>query len=270
MTSASIPAQVPPPASSASTSVSPLLTRLAEERATGALLRDRGTLFLEDGRIVHAESPATPGLEVLLTVGGGLAPERWREAVDRAGARRQVARFLVDSGSLAGGELEICHLAAIFDAAFFALSPGSGPSRFRRGATHWIGSVRSVPAVAVERETRRRRELLDAVWPYPRLDTSPVVPREAAPGQTVTLRQRSLLRHADGVRTPGQLAWALGRPAFHTMLDVRRLAAAGLVDTPHEPPPTRAPVVLPDWVTRHQPPDVALLRRLRDALEASL
>lgn len=123
---------------------------------------------------------------MLLTTGGGLAPERWREAVDRAGARRQVARFLVDSGGLAGGELEICHLAAIFDAAFFALSPGSGPSRFRRGATHWIGSVRSVPAAAVERETRRRRELLDAVWPYPLLDTAPVVPRPAAPGQTVT------------------------------------------------------------------------------------
>lgn len=132
--------------------------------------------------------------------------------MDRAGARRQVARFLVDSGGLAGGELEICHLAAIFDAAFFALSPGSGPSRFRRGATHWIGSVRSVPAAAVERETCRRRELLDAVWPYPLLDTAPVVPRAAAPGQTVTARQRILLRQADGVRTPADLAWVLGGP----------------------------------------------------------
>lgn len=258
-------------AATASAAVSPLLTRLAAERATGALLRDRGTLFLEDGRIVHAESPATPGLDVLLTTGGGLAPERWREAVDRAGARRQVARFLVDSGGLAGGELEICHLAAIFDAAFFALSPGSGPSRFRRGATHWIGSVRSVPAAAVERETRRRGELLDAVWPYPQLDTAPVVPRPAAPGQTVTARQRILLARADGVRTPADLAWVLGRPAFHTLLDVRRLAAAGLVETPHAPAPAAAAETpLPDWMTQAQSPDVALLRRLRDALEASL
>ncbi|WP_405442677.1 transcriptional regulator [Streptomyces avidinii] len=262
--------QVAAASANASAAVSPLLTRLAEERATGALLRDRGTLFLEDGRIVHAESPATPGLDVLLTTGGGLAPERWREAVDRAGARRQVARFLVDSGGLAGGELEICHLAAIFDAAFFALSPGSGPSRFRRGATHWIGSVRSVPAAAVERETRRRRDLLDAVWPYPLLDTSPVVPRAAAPGQTITARQRTLLRQADGLRTPADLAWVLGRPAFHTLLDVRRLAAAGLVETPHTPAPPPAVAPLPDWMTEAQSPDVALLRRLRDALEASL
>lgn len=190
--------------------------------------------------------------------------------MDRAGARRQVARFLVDSGGLAGGELEICHLAAIFDAAFFALSPGSGPSRFRRGATHWIGSVRSVPAAAVERETRRRRDLLDAVWPYPLLDTSPVVPRAAAPGQTITARQRTLLGRADGLRTPADLAWDLGRPAFHTLLDVRRLAAAGLVDTPLTPAPPPAVAPLPDWMTEAQSPDVALLRRLRDALEASL
>lgn len=255
----------------ATVAVSPLLTRLAAERATGALFRERGTLFLEDGRVVHAESPATPGLDVLLTTGGGLTPERWTEAVNEAGARRQVARFLVDSGGLAGGELEICHLAAIFDAAFFALSPGSGPSRFRRGATHWIGSVRSVPAAAVERETCRRRELLDAVWPYPLLDTSPVVPRPAAPGQTVTARQRILLDLADGARTPADLAWVLGRPAFHTLLDVRRLAAAGLVETPHAPAPAAAAEAsLPDWMTQAQSPDVALLRRLRDALEASL
>ncbi|MFE3938169.1 transcriptional regulator, partial [Streptomyces goshikiensis] len=129
---------------------------------------------------------------------------------------------------------------------------------------------RSVPAASVERETRRRRELLDAVWPYPLLDTAPVVPRAAAPGQTVTARQRLLLAQADGIRTPADLAWVLGRPAFHTLLDVRRLAAAGLVDTPHAPAPAPVEAPLPDWMTQAQPPDVALLRRLRDALEASL
>ncbi len=108
------------------------------------------------------------------------------------------------------------------------------------------------------------------VWPYPQLDTAPLVPRAAAPGQTVTARQRTLLAHADGVRTPADLAWVLGRPAFHTLLDVRRLAAAGLVETPHEPAPAHAVTPLPDWMTQTQSPDVALLRRLRDALEASL
>ncbi|MFI8104514.1 transcriptional regulator [Streptomyces sp. NPDC086023] len=256
-------------AHAAATPVSPMLQRLADERATGALLRDHGTLFLEDGRIVHAESPATPGIDVLLTAGGRLPPEGWQEAVDRAGPRREVGRFLVESGRVGDGELEICHLGAVFDAAFFALAPASGPTRFRRGATHWIGSVRSVSAAAVERETVRRRELLDTVWPYPVLDTAPVVPRAAAPGQTVTPRQRALLRAADGVRTPAALAWKLGRPAFHTLLEVRRLAATGLVETPQDPmPPPPSP--LPGWVTQVASPDIALLRRLRDALEATL
>ncbi|MFJ2440870.1 MULTISPECIES: transcriptional regulator [unclassified Streptomyces] len=256
--------------SSIRSSLSPMLVRLARERATGALLRDHGTLYLAEGRVVHAESPAAPGIDVLLTRGGRLPREGWEEAVDRAGTRREVGRFLVDSGRIHRGELEICHLGALFDAAFFVLSPGSGPTRFRYGVEHWIGPVRPVSAPAVERETRRRRELLDHVWPYAAVDTAPVVARPPAPGQAVTRRQRLLLELADGVRTPVAIAWALGRPAFHTLLDIRRLAAAGLVETPDEPP-TAAPPTLPAWVaTVSGDPDIALLRRLRDALEAAL
>ncbi|MEU3606933.1 transcriptional regulator [Streptomyces sp. NPDC035033] len=258
-------------------SVSPMLVRLAAERATGALLRDHGTLYLVDGRVVHAESPASPGVDVLLTTGGRLPREGWEEAVDRAGAHRAVGRFLVDSGRLRDGELEICHLGAVFDAAFFALSPASGPTRFRYGVGHWFGTVRPVSAEAVERETLRRRELLDAVWPYASVDTAPVVPRPAAgdqgPGQGVGARRRALLAAADGVRTPAELARLLGRPAFHTLLDVRRLAAAGLVETPLDAAPDATPVppspVIPP-VPPVTDPDIALLRRLRDALEAHL
>ncbi|GGK09564.1 hypothetical protein GCM10011583_47040 [Streptomyces camponoticapitis] len=249
--------------------VSPMLVRLADERATGALLRDHGTLYLSEGRVVHAESPVAPGIDTLLTTGGRLPRDGWQRAVDEAGARGAVGRFLVDSGRIGGGELEICHLGALYDAAFFALAPGSGPTRFRYGVAHWIGPVRPVPAAAVERETRRRRELLDQVWPYPAVDTSPVVPRAPAPGQSVTHRQRALLELADGVRTPAAIAWALGRPAFHTLLEVRRLAAAGLVGTPPDPPRDARPV-LPGWIAEVSDPDIGLLRRLRDALEASL
>src|SRR6478736_4089258 len=77
---------------------SPMLQRLAAERATGALMRDRGTLYLADGQVVHAESPATPGIDVLLTTGGALRSEGWWDAVAQAGAGQRVARYLVDSG----------------------------------------------------------------------------------------------------------------------------------------------------------------------------
>lgn len=272
-TAAEAPRQTPlpaPPQDPPQSTVSPMLVRLAGERATGALLRDHGTLYLTDGRVVHAESPAAPGIDVLLTVGGRLPRAGWEEAINRAGTRREVGRFLVDSGRIHDGELEICHLGALFDAAFFVLAQGSGPTRFRYGVAHWIGPVRPVSTTAVERETLRRRELLDQVWPYPAVDTAPVVTRKPAPGQAVTRRQRALLELADGVRTPVAIAWALGRPAFHTLLDVRRLAAAGLVETPDEPVAATLATV-PSWVaTVSADPDIALLRRLRDALEASL
>jgi hypothetical protein len=263
--------------------VSPMLLRLAKERATGALVRDHGTQYLVDGRVAHAESPVAPGPDVLLTAGG-----------------RQPRQNRVSAG-----ELEICHLGALFDAAFFALAPGRGPARFQYGTlhgTHAARAARPVPAIDIERETLRRRELLDHVWPYPAVDAAPVVPRTAAPGQTVTPRQRALLAQADGHRTPAQLAWALGRPAFHILLEIRRLAAAGLVTTPPEPavpdpfprelhayahpcaqpyahPYAREPIPcdgLPYESAPYDPagfasePDIALLRRLRDALEAHL
>ncbi|MGW2561420.1 transcriptional regulator [Streptomyces sp. NPDC001514] len=247
-----------------------MLLRLAAERATGALLRDRGTLYLVDGQVVHAESPAAPGIDVLLTAGGRLRTDSWQGALREAGAHGRVGRYLVDSGRLSGGELEICHLGALFDAAFFALAPSSGPSRFRYGVAHWIGAVRPVPAEAVQRETLRRRALLDRLWVHPETDTAPVVPTTRHTGVRATPRQRAVLELADGTRTPGDIARTLGRPAFHTLVDVRRLAAAGLVETPR----TAAVPVPPPAVARvmetSADPDVALLRRLRDALEATL
>ncbi|MGP4003700.1 transcriptional regulator [Streptomyces sp. 8N706] len=246
-----------------------MLVRLAAERATGALLLDGGTLFLSDGEVVHAESHAAPGLDVLLTAGGRLPAERWKEAVDRAGARCQVGRFLVDSGGLAGGELEICHLGALFDAAYFALAPSTGPARFRPGAVHWLGPVRPVHAERVQRETRRRRELLDSLWPCPAVDTAPVIRHASVRAPAVPRRQRAVLDLADGMRTPAAIARLLGRPAFHTLIEVRRLAAAGHIETPHASVTSPLPHPVPDWVAEiPADPDIALLRRLRDALEA--
>lgn len=250
--------------------VSPMLVRLADERATGVLVRDHGALYLADGQVVHAEAPDAPGLDVLLTAGGRLRPDSWADAVAQAGSRRQVARFLVDSGQVAGGELEICHLGALFDAAYFALAPGSGPTRFRYGVAHWIGRVRPVPTQVVEREARRRSRLLDAVWPHPAVDTAPVVPHPRCAGRALSPRRQALLDLADGVRTPAAIARELGRPAFNTLIEVRRLAADGLIETPGE---NRAPDDPGPPPEAFEPPSVldsALLRRLRDALEATL
>ncbi|MFE3181113.1 transcriptional regulator [Streptomyces violascens] len=249
-----------------------MLRRLVAEHATGALLRDSGTLYLADGQVVHAESLSAPGIDVLLTVSGRLRPESWQWAVDQAGPTGEVGRFLVDSGQVPGGELELCHLGALFDAAFFTLSPSSGPTRFRYGVAHWIGPVVPVPAHAVAREAARRRELLRRLWPHPEVDTAPVVRARNPSGAPVPGRRRALLALADGVRTPQDIARLLGRPAFHTLVDVRRLAAGGAIETPLAtiPRPGMPAPVAQASAEAETVADIALLRRLRDGLEAAL
>lgn len=262
-----------------------LLALVAEDpHVTGVLLSGAGAVHLRRGEVVHAESPAAPTLDALLIAGGRLTPDAWQKAVDNAAGNGPVARRLVEQHRVHTGELEICHLAALFDAAYFALAPDAGPVRFRPGVTHWLGPIRPVPGSAVARECRRRRLLLDRAFPDARLDVSPVLRRPEAPPPRAAFR-RAILDLADGVRTPGAIAHHLGRPAYHVLVEVRRMAAAGLVAAPpsdagppadHHPPagiPPGDPPAPAPWIAHAataEPPDIELLRRIRDALEARL
>ncbi|MEW2296622.1 hypothetical protein ABZ719_28645 [Streptomyces sp. NPDC006743] len=251
--------------------VSPMLTRLAAERATGLLVRERGTLHLDEGRVAHAESPLAPGLDILLTTHGTLRPEVWRDAVSRAGGPPGAAQVLLADGRLTEGALHLCHLGTLYDAAYFVLAPSSTPGRFRYGAAaHRLGTVPTVPVDALERATLRRRALLDRIWPDARPDSAPLLRTSVTAAPRLTSRQRALLDLVDGTRTAADLARDLGRQAFHTLVDVRRLAAAGLLapqrrpdpppGTPGPPDPYAAPVPAfpgpPDTrLTETGPPD---------------
>jgi hypothetical protein len=220
--------------------VSPMLHRLAAERATGVLLRESGSLYLSDGEVVHAESPRSPGLDVLLSAGGVLDTDGWREAVDTAGAKLRVGRFLVDSGRVAKGTLELCHAGALFDAAYFVLGPSSAPARFRYGAAHWLGPIRPVPVATITREALRRRDLLHRIWPDAAADDAPLMRAVGRSSPPVPIRQGAVLDQINGFRTAADISLTLGRPTFHTLVAVRRLAAAGLI-SPAPPHPSRTP-----------------------------
>ncbi|MFI1504808.1 transcriptional regulator [Streptomyces sp. NPDC020597] len=226
--------------------LSPMLNRLAAERATGVLERERGSLYLAEGRVVHAESPLAPGLDVLLLTHGTLSPAVWQDAVERADEEYDVTRLLLDAGRVPRGALELCHLEAVFDAAYFALAPSSTPGRFHYGARHRLGALSPVPVGALERETLRRRALLDRLWPDPATDGSPLRRAETVASPAPTARQSAVLALADGIRTAPDIARELGRQAFHTLVDARRLAAAGLLTALFPPPgPHRLPTGFP-------------------------
>ncbi|MBB4717536.1 hypothetical protein BJ965_007418 [Streptomyces luteogriseus] len=260
------------------------LGTLAAQGATGALSTESGIVYLAAGHVVHVESAVTPDLGDLLTHSGALAPDGWWEAIDQAGRRCRVGRQLVDSGHLAAGALELCHLGALFDAAYFVLAHDGPALRFRPGAAHWLGAVRSVPVDTVLRESRRRRELLHRIWPEPAVDRAPLARMPGSDAADLPARRGRTLAQVDGVRTAAQIATALACRTFHTLVELRRLAAAGLV-APVAPlipgpssDPSPAPASAPATVSAEPgpaprpmasvEPDTALLRRLLHALEA--
>ncbi|MCX3287866.1 hypothetical protein OR263_14320 [Streptomyces sp. NEAU-H22] len=260
------------------------LGTLAAQGATGALSTESGIVYLAAGHVVHVESAVTPDLGDLLTHSGALAPDGWWEAIDQAGRRCRVGRQLVDSGHLAAGALELCHLGALFDAAYFVLAHDGPALRFRPGAAHWLGAVRSVPVDTVLRESRRRRELLHRIWPEPAVDRAPLARMPGSEAADLPTRRGRTLAQVDGVRTAAQIATALACRTFHTLVELRRLAAAGLV-APVAPlipgsssNPSPAPASAPATVSAEpgpaprpmasDEPDTALLRRLLHALEA--
>ncbi|MFC7278781.1 DUF4388 domain-containing protein [Paractinoplanes rhizophilus] len=219
-----------------------LLSQVAGERQTGALVvggHPGGAVYVLEGRVIYAESPAAPGVGELLTASGRLAGRTWQNALDMGTSTARVGRLLVEHGHLTQGELELCVLGATYDAAYFALSPANAPVEFLGGATHWLGPVVHIDPAAVAREVRRRTKLLDEIFPDPRVDTAIVTPVPRPPRERVTLTapQWELLVHADGQRTPADLAQLLGRAGYPTIQELRRLAALGLLELPEVRPP---------------------------------
>jgi hypothetical protein len=223
-----------------------MLTQVAGAQQTGTLVVEGspgGNLHLVQGHVTYAESPAAPGVGELLTASGRLAPRTWEAALEAGSATGEVGRLLVDQGHLTQGELELCVLGAIHDAAYFVLQPASAPVEFVENAPHWLGTVIRVDAAAVGREARRRGRLLDEIFPHPEIDTAPVTPVARPPVERVALTslQWELLVHADGQRTPADLAQLLGRAGYATIQELRRLAGQGLLELPAGTEPTDRP-----------------------------
>ncbi|NJP34947.1 hypothetical protein [Micromonospora thermarum] len=169
-------------------------------------------------------------MDRLLTASGRLPVASWREAVAAGRASHRVGERLVQGGLLTPVELEATVLSALHGAALFLLCLDSA-IRLDMGETPAIGPVVRVDLRDACAEVDRRRRALDDAWPDSRMDTHAVVPVRSLSGHHVGLNalQWEIVAHADRRRTPIDLARSLGRDTFATLLEVRRMARAGLV-----------------------------------------
>jgi hypothetical protein len=190
-----------------------------------------GSVYLVDGRIGYAECPAVPGLDRLLTASGRVPAEAWRAALAAGRATNRVGAELVSAGLLTTAELESVVLLALHDAAYF-LFDALAQVRFEPGAVHPLGTGCAVDLATLCTEVDRRKQVLVEAWPDAAIDTAAVVPARRLRGQFVALTalQWEVVANADRRRSPVDLARLLGRDSFTLLLEVRRLARAGLVE----------------------------------------
>ncbi|MFJ8442094.1 transcriptional regulator [Kitasatospora griseola] len=258
------------------------LTDLATDGATGVLHGPDGAVHLAAGLVVHAESPRGASVGHLLTAAGRVTVRAWEESMALTGGHP--ADHLLAAGLVGHGELELARLAATLDGAHDALAQHGGELRFDSAARTGFRLARPLSVLELRGAVGRRRALLDACWPSAELDSVPPVATGAAPVRRTAVprhRRQALLAAADGTRTVPELARLLGRTTFGALLDVRQLAAAGLLSAGRpavlpDPPPAAGPgpappdVLLPPGPRSYDSsdPEVGLLLRLRAALEA--
>ena len=175
-----------------------LLRSLGAEGRTGALHlggSPGGVLYLVDGHLTYAESPACPGVGERLVASGRLSAGTWRTTYEEGRAEHRVGRLLVRDGHLGRGELAGRVVAAIGDVMHVVLQGDDVRVRFEPGRLHWLGVIARVDLeTLVERTARRLRSA------PPRNDRDPRWAGRPRPGRSRTPAQRSPNRAARTAR----------------------------------------------------------------------
>jgi hypothetical protein len=230
-----------------------MLTDVLKERAaakfSGPLRVDGqpgGIIYFHGGRISGCETSGAPGLEVILLRSHRVSVSDWEAAFTAAAvARRQMMVELVGRELLGAGEAEALLRTSLAD-AMFALVSGQIDGWAEAPAAECLLPL--TPAVGsgwLLGEATRRMQVL-ASFPLPaaraqdRVAAVPTAARgPAGPGQD------EILALVDGRRTVRDLAFALGRGLYETMLQLARMQAANvvLVSSSRQEPGQRAKAV---------------------------
>lgn len=190
-----------------------------------------GAIHLADGRVAAIQTPGAPSPEVLLLRSHRVTEAGWDDAFAAAATSGgRMSAELVRRAMVGSGELEGLLRTALADAMFvlangtveeyraepgpvecvLPLEPGAEPDGLLAEASRRIRVLAALPG-------RNDRGRLRAV--------AVTVP----PGVRLGEGQDEILALADGRRTPRDLAFALGRGVYATMLQMARMQQAGLL-----------------------------------------
>ncbi|MEU4831958.1 hypothetical protein [Streptosporangium sp. NPDC023615] len=219
--------------------VDAFLRRFAREGFSGVLRADGGpggALWIRNGLVVAATTPAAPGPESLLLRSGRVSEQDWTEAYAVGAPAGRLAEELAGRGAIGPAGLEAVCLAATFDAVFAMALYGVESCRVEpAGADDRLPLLPVLPGIEAERllrETARRMTLVTA-WRRLGLSTRIRPVPVAAPVPTLLGSdriRRAVLERANGRRTPRDLAFVLGKGLFAVMSEISRMAEEGVLD----------------------------------------
>ncbi|MFZ4276755.1 hypothetical protein ACOZFM_29100 [Streptomyces arboris] len=210
-----------------------LLVSLYERKHTGTVVvsgAPGGRIHLREGRIAGVETPGAPGVETVVLNSGRVDYAAWTAAcVSAGGAEGVLAAELETRGLLQRQEFEIICTATVFDGAFaLALGAPEGWEVTEAVPAPWSGQ--SFTPQRLADQTTRRLAALAGLWGAPpaELSRSRIRPAADLPAR-IPVRYTTLLRTANGRRTPRDIAFVLGRGVYAVMLDLARMNESGLL-----------------------------------------
>ncbi|GAA0416790.1 hypothetical protein Acor_63910 [Acrocarpospora corrugata] len=223
-----------------------------------------GTVFLRDGLVVAASTPASPGPESLLLRSGRISEEAWNLAFTAGAPSGHLAAELVGQSAIGSAGLEVVCLSAIFDAVYaMELFGVETCEPETTGPNGLLPPLPVLPGITTDRLVRdlSRRMAMTAAWAEIGVTahSRPVAHHPIAEPQLQAEKIRhDVLTKSNGRRTPRDIAFALGQGLYVIMQEIASLAEAGLLE-PSPPELRTRPAVSAEDPTK--PPSLPQRRR---------
>ena len=200
-----------------------------------------GAIHIADGLVAAIETPAAPGPEALLLRSHRVSESGWDEAFAAAAASGgSMSTELVRREMIGAGELEWLLRTALAD-GMFALAGGTVDEyRAEPGQVDYVLLLQpGAEPDGLLAETSRRIRVLATLPARNGRDRIVATTGAVQPGVRLGDGQDEILALADGRRTARDIAFALGRGVYATMLQLARMQRPACWWRSRPGPPTR-------------------------------